>query len=61
MQYQLVLTIEQMQALWSCIQQAPLPRAMTDDLAQVFRNQVEAQNRARDAEAQAKANGQAQP
>lgn len=61
MQYQFTFSSEQAQALWSCIMQAPLPRAMTDDLAQAFRSQIEQQNRA--AEAAHKANGhdQAQP
>lgn len=59
MEYRFTLTAEQTGALWSCIQNAPLPRAMTDELAVAFRQQVEAQNRAREAEAAAKANGRA--
>ena len=63
MDYQLRFTTEQAQALWSCIMHAPLPRALTDDLAAAFRAQVEAQNKARDEAAKAGANGhdQAQP
>lgn len=59
--YQFRFTVEQTHALWSCIQNAPLPRALTDSLAAEFRGQVEAQNREREAEAAAKVNGQALP
>lgn len=57
MEYQFRFTSDQAQALWACIQNAPLPRNLTDELAKSFRDQVEAQNQAREAEAKAKANG----
>jgi hypothetical protein len=57
MPYQFTFSTEQVQALWTCIMQAPLPRAMTDDLAGAFRRQVEEQNQAAEAAAKAKANG----
>lgn len=55
--YKLELSHQLMQALWACIQQAPLPRQLTDELAVEFRRQVEDQNRAAEAEAKAGANG----
>lgn len=57
MLYEFKFTAEQTQALWQCIQNAPLPRAMTDELAITFRAQVEARNRQLEAEHLAKANG----
>jgi len=55
--YHFTFNADVTQALWNCIQHAPLPRHLTDALAAEFRSQVEAQNRA-NAE---KSNGQEMP
>lgn len=57
MTYKFEFTSAQAQTLWACIQNAALPRAMTDELAEAFRRQIVEQNQAAEAEAKAKANG----
>jgi hypothetical protein len=57
MDYNFIFTLEQTQALWNCIQNAALPRAMTDDIARSFRAQIEAANREREFRGEARLNG----